>query len=426
MKRLILSIALLALAGTSHAQSCQDLRDTGDTLTWALPVAALGLTALKKDREGALQWAKTAVYTGATVGFFKEVGDKTRPDANTSRQSFVSGHSAGGFIGASYLYTRYGKGYGIPAYGLAILTAYSRVCAQKHFADDVLGGAMVAMMANWYATSPIEGSARLYPSFTSNGLELSFSGFFDGNRKPREPQSFKPRYAVTFEFGPVVQDKNIIRSPNDNGTTIDLEALEAEFHMTARMIVDMYLKGRHELRFWYGPMGMTDFASPVQPFNLGGDTYDPGDGNGAIFDSNYRWWDVRGTWRYRLVDNDRWTVKAGLGVQYSRTQFNVEQRETVPGPINRAFEAQESVFSPVLHLAAAYHFNEKWSIEAEIDAAASELEHYWNDALFIRYRPSPIWDLSLGGRYISAKLDREELYNDVELSDITFQLTRSF
>ncbi len=428
MPRIALVIILLAVAANSHAQKCQNLRDLGDTLTWAIPVSALGITGLKRDGEGAKQWLKTATYAGAGVGFFKQVGDKTRPDAGTSRQSFVSGHSAGAFIGASYLYTRYGKAYGMPAYGLAILTAYSRVCAQKHFADDVLGGALVAMMANWYATSPVEGGARLYPSFTSNGIELSFSGFFDGNRYPRDIPNFDPRYRVVFEFGPVVQDKNIIRSPNDGGDFVDLEALEAEFHMTARMIVDFYLKDRHELRFWYGPMGMTDFASPTQPFTVGGITFDPNDGNGEVFDSNYRWWDVRGTWRYRLVDNANWTVKAGVSVQFSRTEFEVEQRDDLTvGAANRVVHAEESVWSPMAHLSAAYRFNDKWSVEAEIDAGMSGSgEHYRNDAFWVRYKATPLWDFSIGGRIIDAQLDRGEIYNEIELSDLTFQIGRSF
>ncbi len=425
MKRLIAVTLLLFTGGQVHAASCGNLRDLGDDLTVGLPVAAMALTALKRDGEGGIQLARTMVLTGAGAGTFKAIGDKTRPDAGTGRQSFVSGHSAGGFIGASYLYTRYGKGWGIPAYGLAILTAYSRVCAQKHFADDVLGGALVAMMANWYSTSPIEGSGRLYPSFNSNGIELSFSGFFDGNRHPREPSDFEAKYRTVFEFGPVVQDKNIVRSPND-GLVVDLEALESEFHMTARMIVDYRINDRHELRFWYGPMGMTDFASPTQPFTIGQTTFDPNDGNGEIFDSNYRWWDVRGTWRYRLVDNERWTVKAGLGIQYSRTEFEVEQRTMVPGPVNAASHAEESVFSPTLHLAADLHLNHKWSIGAEYDGAWTEYEGYDNLGVFVRYQATQLWDLAVGGRIIRGKLDRPNLYNDVEVSDVSFQIGRSF
>ena len=133
-------ILLSFVASPARAATCQDLRDLGDTLRWAIPVTAAGLTALKRDKQGAVQFGKTAVLTGAATGFFKYVGDKTRPDARTSRESFVSGHVSGATMGAAFMYTRYGKGWGIPAYGLAILTAYSRVCAQKHFADDVLGG----------------------------------------------------------------------------------------------------------------------------------------------------------------------------------------------------------------------------------------------------------------------------------------------
>lgn len=44
-----LLVAVMAVPATGLAQSCQDLRDAGDTLRWALPAAALGLTALNKD-----------------------------------------------------------------------------------------------------------------------------------------------------------------------------------------------------------------------------------------------------------------------------------------------------------------------------------------------------------------------------------------
>jgi hypothetical protein len=425
MRKLIIMTLVVLATPSANAAICEDLRDFGDQMTVGLPVGAIALTALKRDGDGGVQLARTMVLAGAGAGLFKEIGGKARPDANTSRQSFVSGHAAGAFIGASYLYTRYGKGWGIPAYTAAIMTAYSRVCAQKHFADDVLGGALVAMMANWYSTSPVEGSGRLYPSFNSNGIELSFSGFFDGNRQPRDINSFKPRYRVVFEFGPVVQDKNIVRSPND-GLVVDLEALEAELHFTARMIVERYLNDKHEIAFWYGPMGMTDFANPTQPFTVGETTFTPGDVNGDIFDSNYRWWDVRGTWKYRVIDNEKLTVKAGLSVQYSRTEFEVEQRTVFGGTVNAFSHAEETVVAPMIHLSAAYKLNHKWNLEVELDGVSSGKEDYWNSALWLRYKASPLWDLSIGGRVIQATLDRPDLYNDIELSDFTMQLGRSF
>jgi len=152
----------------------------------------------------------------------------------------------------------------------------------------------------------------------------------------------------------------------------------------------------------------------------------PGDENGDIFDTNYRWWDIRSTWRYRLIDNEKWTVKAGLGIQFSRTEFEVEQRTEFGGTVNVASHAEESVVAPMLHLSASYRFNHKWSVDAEVDGIGNDKEHYWNSALWLRYTASPLWDLSLGGRIIQAKLDRPDLYNEIELSDFTMQIGRSF
>lgn len=424
--RLLLVAALAAaLINAANAQDCGDLEKVGDTLTFALPIGALALTTLKRDGEGAMQWTKTGAMAGATTGIFKAIGDKTRPNASTGRQSFVSGHSTGAFIGAAYTYTRYGKGWGIPAYGLAILTAYSRVCAQKHFADDVLGGAMVAMFANWYATSPHPDLMRVYPSFTSNGLTLSWAGVFGGNREARDPANFDPRYRMVFEFGPTVQDRNLVRTPNEGGTTVNLGELEEEFHMTARFIYERYLSDRHEVTVWYGPLGMTDFAAPTEPFTVGGTSFDPNDPDAAVFDSNYRWVDVRAGYRYNLVNSERWTARLGVSLQYNLTEFEVEQRNA-EGVIVKNGSGRNEDLVPLLHASAAYRFGDRWSIEAGFDGISLGDEDYINTALWLRWRPSRIWDFGLGGRYIDGKLDSDKMFNEVRLSDVIFQVGRSF
>jgi len=421
----LVALPALLFAGAARAQSCQDLRDLGDTLRWAIPAAALGVSGLKRDGQGAVQFAKTAVFTGAGTGFFKYVGDKTRPDARTSRESFVSGHVSGATMGAAYLYTRYGKAWGIPAYALSMLTAYSRVCASKHFSDDVLGGALVAMFSNWYATSPHPDLGRIYPSFTSNGLEIAWSTMFGGNREAADPVNFKPRYRFVFEFGPVVQDKNLVRTPNENGTTVDLAALETEYHMTARMLFERYISERSEFTAWYGPMGMTDFGDPAEPFTVGQTAFDPADPDAALFDSNYRWDDLRVGYRYRFVNNYRWTVRAGAGVQYTRTEFEVEQRNA-EGAIVKGGRGSHATFVPVVHASAILRVNERLSIEGEIDGTNGGGDQYVNAALFLRWRPSQIWDLAIGGRLIDRKLSDDRFYNDIEVSDITLQIGRSF
>ena len=425
IRQLVFVFSLLVFGSTARAASCENLREVGDVLTFAIPVSAVALTTLKRDWQGAMQLGKTMVFTGASAGLFKQIGEKTRPNAGDSTQSFVSGHSAGGFMGASYMYTRYGKGWGIPAYGLAILTAYSRVCAQAHFADDVLGGALVAMMSNWYATSPHPDAGRIYPSYTSNGLELTWRTFFGGNRHPVDPPNFDPRYRMVFEFGAVTQDKNIVRAPADLGSTIDLAALEAEFHMTARLLFERYLTDKHEFTVWYGPMGMTDFGQPDQPFRVGDEIFDPSDPDAEVFDTNYRWWDLRAGYRYNLVNSERWNFRVGVSLQVSRTEFEVEQRNS-DAVIVKTGRGEETAVAPLIHLSGAYHFNPRWSVSAEVDGISAGNEHYWNAGLWLRFQPTQLWDMSVGGRLIDGKIDRDSLFNEVEVSDIAFQIGRSF
>ena len=421
----VFALVVLGFTGNAFGQACQDLRDVGDVLTFAIPLGGVALTTAKWDGEGAWQMFQTYAYTGAVTQTFKTIGQKSRPDAGTSTQSFVSGHSSGAFMGAAYIYTRYGKGWGVPAYALAILTAYSRVCAQKHFADDVMGGALVAMFSNWYATSPHSDLNRMYPSFTSNGLEVSFAGFFDGNRQPRDIDNFDPRYSFTFEWGPVTQKTNIVRAPNEGGTTIDLDALEADDHMTARMHFNRYFDDRHGLHIWYGPMGMADFGDPTEPFRVGDTVFDPSDPDAEIFDSNYRWWDVRATYRYNLVNNERWIARVGVGVGYAITEFEVEQRDADNNIIKNG-QADYDAFGALLHASAEFFFNDRWSITGEFDGTVGSDNDYQNGAVYLNWYASPLWRWSVGGRYIAGTVDEPELYNDVEITDYSFQLTRMF
>ena len=65
-------LILLTYAATGRTASCDNLRDVGDTLTFALPLSAIALTTLKGDwRQGGVQMTKTFVYTGAGAGFFQ-------------------------------------------------------------------------------------------------------------------------------------------------------------------------------------------------------------------------------------------------------------------------------------------------------------------------------------------------------------------
>ena len=147
--------AALLLGGTQQANAEEDtLREIGDILQFALPGAGGIATLFEKDNdwEGSKQWLKTQATQLGTQMSIKFIVDKTRPSNGT--QSFPSGHTSGAFSGAAFIERRYGWGWGIPAYGLAGLTAYSRVNADAHDTWDVIGGATIGTLSAYIHTTP--------------------------------------------------------------------------------------------------------------------------------------------------------------------------------------------------------------------------------------------------------------------------------
>ncbi|WP_018968562.1 phosphatase PAP2 family protein [Rubritalea marina] len=148
------ALVLGSSAQAVKAESEDTLRDIGDVLQFALPGAGGIATLFERDSdwEGSKQWLKTMGTSLGTQVAIKFVVDKTRPSNGT--QSFPSGHTAGAFSGAAFIERRYGWGWGIPAYGLAGLTAYSRVNADVHDTWDVIGGAAIGTLSAYIHTTP--------------------------------------------------------------------------------------------------------------------------------------------------------------------------------------------------------------------------------------------------------------------------------
>jgi hypothetical protein len=70
---------------------------------------------------------------------------RTRPGGG--KQSFPSGHASSAFAAASLINDNSGGVMGVSAYGLAALTGYSRMDAQRHYPSDVLAGAAIGILS---------------------------------------------------------------------------------------------------------------------------------------------------------------------------------------------------------------------------------------------------------------------------------------
>lgn len=138
-------LALCCIASGPCAQTAARPDHFGDTMRWALPLAAAAWSLHEDDREGLLQLGES--WAAAEIGteVLKRAVNDPRP-TGTGR-GFASGHAASAFAAAGYLDRRYGFATAAPAYVLAVATAASRVDKGHHSTRQVLVGAGVGLVS---------------------------------------------------------------------------------------------------------------------------------------------------------------------------------------------------------------------------------------------------------------------------------------
>ena len=165
-----------------------DPSTVGDVGVSSLVVGALALGAVRPG-PGRPAWDQTWSNLEAlwlTYGLTeagKAAFGRERPDGS-SATSFPSGHSATAFAAATLICRESGPAWGLPAYGVAGLTAWSRVDAGRHHVSDVLAGAALGCFvagvvdALHFGSGPgrgIVGRCRLEAGPTADGVGVGVS-----------------------------------------------------------------------------------------------------------------------------------------------------------------------------------------------------------------------------------------------------------
>ncbi|MWV61178.1 phosphatase PAP2 family protein [Helicobacter saguini] len=164
MKKLLFFIIFFITFSTqSYARG--EFEKLGDILTLA-PVGAFIVSIGIKDYEGAWQVALGSLATQGAVELIKRTNEfaaaqgadilfSKRP-LNTDYKGMPSGHTAGGFSAAGYVYYRYGWKPALPVIALGVVTAASRVHARKHtILQTIVGGSIAWGFAYLFTTKYI-------------------------------------------------------------------------------------------------------------------------------------------------------------------------------------------------------------------------------------------------------------------------------
>jgi len=423
-KKIILSV-LLASALTLQADWTTE---AGDIIQIALPLSALGGTYIADDKEGRWMLVKGFGLNTITVHTTKALVDKWRPTGQNP-DSFPSGHTAAAFGGASFIQTRYGYGYGIPAYALASFVGYSRIVSENHYADDVVAGASLAMMSNWAFTEPFVNDVTLSASATDGGIKITASIPIGGDDRVSEPPTaiknvnFNPDVHFVFEFGAVWMHKDEVKSPGSLGDTVDFDAYAGTADPTTsiRSGFEFYLDDKNELFIQFSPYEMR--VTGMLPNN----TYFNGKDFTASTAANdtfmaYRWNEYRARWRYTLIDDTHFVLKLGAGLSVSENEVELSELTGV----RTSSTASSIVALPIGHIHTGLKIGSQSELYAEVDAGGGGNEYILDATIQYRYKMSKHWDIGGGYRFQSLRIDTSELYNHYAADNIVMNLGYSF
>ena len=248
-----------------------DITEAGDILQIVLPATAGVATLFEKDWEGTKQFTKSLGTALATTYAMKVTFRKLGP-GESDKYSFPSGHTTSAFSGASFIHTRYGYLWGIPAYLAAAFVGYSRFQADAHFLDDVIAGASIAMLSNWYWATPYSPQVALTPMAVKDGYGVQLNVLDTPLTNPAarsEPGVVSyPRWRFEFSLRRAYLSENKVTAPSDTGTQFSLDHFDKidDPTTTAAVGLGISLDDRHEVNLRFAPFESQDhgyFNTPV-------------------------------------------------------------------------------------------------------------------------------------------------------------------
>ena len=267
------------------------------------------------------------------TGIGKHSFEKLRPSGG-SRTSFPSGHATAVFSGASFVGTRYGALYGVPLYLAAGFTAYNRVWADAHFANDVVAGAGLAMLVNFALVNPRDENVVVTPAiFGADAVGLKFSlTDFDAasessvERQKRKFSKFEPSLRFRLDTGWAFQKQNEVTTPKGGGTTFDLNSFEGVDDPTTVSTLhgDWMFNANHSVTLAFTPFEARDVGLFTTPVSFGGVTFPAS----SAIRSEYRLNELRGYYNYTFDSDPDWTFQIGGGVHLQRTEIKLTEVAT--------------------------------------------------------------------------------------------------
>ena len=209
-------------------------------------------------------------------------------------------------------------------------------------------------------------------------------------------------FAVEVEVGPVWQSRNDVQIPNDeNGTRFSLVDLAGNGPWAGgRLYVTWDIHRRHGVRALLAPLSYSETGVLDEPVDFAGGSF-----LAAVpTDATYQFNSWRLSYRYRFHDGSRWTWWIGFTAKIRDAKIELRQGDT-------SARDTDVGFVPLLHLAAAWRFADRWHLLLDLDALAGGPGRAEDLAVKLGYDLNERWSVRAGYRTVEGGADTDEVYN---------------
>ena len=219
---------------------------------------------------------------------------------------------------------------------------------------------------------------------------------------PAMTQEDIPSFVLETEFGPGWQSRNDVKIPNDSlGTRFALDDISGNGPwLTARLNLLWNLNDKHGVRVLLAPLSYEETGILNTNVNFAGASFQAD----QPVEARYKFNSWRASYRYLMVDSDRWNLWIGGTLKVRDAEIKLTQ--------NGLTSSDDDIgFVPLFYLASTYQFGERWSLKTELDALAGGPGRAIDLGLRLDYRINDQWSAGAGYRTLEGGADTDDIYN---------------
>lgn len=208
------------------------------------------------------------------------------------------------------------------------------------------------------------------------------------------------RWFLEMEAGPVWQSRNDARIPGNTGTKFSLKDFEGGPSLSGRVYAGYRWTEKSEFRLLFAPLTVNGSQNLPSAIDFQGNTFSAG----TDTQSFYRFNSYRLTYRYRLLENEKWKFWIGFTGKIRDAKISLTQGAT-------SAEKKNIGFVPLLHFRLLYQICPQWTFDLDGDALAAPQGRAEDIVVRLNYELSPAIAVNFGYRLLEGGADNSTVYN---------------